>query len=197
MERNMNQIISLGKMIVENGEDKVFFDCGPSVLKGVFTEVMIPENFRHNYKDIISKSFSGYTDESINISGKFAHSNFSSENKYIIEIYFNTKFYSFNKQIEIALEAFNKDRVDYLEEKITQLTSKMESMELLLTQLMSMTINKERLIPLMSSKEIEDNESTETRSIEDLSDSDEEEQMKKKKTRPVNKSNSGKVSKKN
>jgi hypothetical protein len=197
MDTNTRQIINLGKVIVENGEDKVLFDCGPTVLKGVFTENMVPEHFRSSYRDIISKSFGGYTDESTNIFAHFSHDDFSKENSYIVKIMFNTKFYSFEKDIEIPLMVFSKERVDYLEEKISFLTSKMESMELILNEVMGMTINKHKFSAMMA-KEIEDSDSTVSSTVEDLSDSDheEEEQSKtKKKGRKTSKSSNSKVSK--
>jgi hypothetical protein len=184
------------KVIVENGEDKVIFDCGPTVLKGVFTEDMVPEHFRSSYKDIISKSFGGYTDESTNIFAHFAHEDFAKENRYIVKIIFNTKFYSFEKDIEIPLMSFSKDRVDYLEEKLSFLTSKMESMELILNEVMGMTINKHKFSTMMA-KEIEETDSTVSSTVEDLSDSDQEEEQSKtkKKGRQNSKSSNTKVSK--
>jgi hypothetical protein len=196
MDTNTRHIINLGKVISENYEDKVLFDCGPTVLKGVFTEDMVPEHFRSNYKDIISKSFGGYTDESTNIFGKFSHEDLSKANNYIITIDFHTKFYSFNKEIVVPLTSFNKDRLDYLEEKISYLTSKMESMELILNEVMGMTINKHKFSAMMA-KEIEETESTVSSTVEDLSDSDqEEEQVKtKKKGRQCSKTSNTKTSK--
>ena len=187
MEMNTTQIINLGKFVIENGAEKVIFDCGPSVLKGVITHDNIPENFRDNYKDIIQKSFNGYTDESINIIGTFAHANFTTDNTFNIKISFSTKFYSFDKEIVIHLVAFNKDRVDYLEEKITQLTSKLESMDLLLTEVMGMRLSAHKLHSGNMKQEIEDNESSDS-SMDDLSDSEEEQHSKKKKSKPISKS---------
>jgi hypothetical protein len=189
MEINTTQIINLGKFVIENGEEKVLFDCGPSVLKGVITQDIIPDNFKDNYKDIIQKSFNGYTDESINITGNFSHENFSTDNKFNIKISFTTKFYSFEKEIIIPLVAFNKDRVDYLEEKITQLTSKLKSMDLLLTEVIGMRLSTHKLHNESMKQEIKDSDSTDS-SMDDLSDSDEEQQSKKKISKPVIKSSS-------
>ena len=191
MEEQIRQIITQGRFTIENGEEKVIFDCGPSVLKGVIRHDFIPENFKDNYKDIIIKSFAGYTDESTNITSKFSHENFTIDNHFKILISFNSKFYSFEKEIVIPLSAFNKDRVDYLEEKITQLTSKLESMEVLLTQMIPLTMSKHKFVSSSESikKEIEDSESTDS-SMDDLSDSEEEEQSKHKKTKAVSKKSS-------
>jgi hypothetical protein len=175
MNTKLTEIIKLGKLINENWEEKVFFDLGPITLKGKINHETIPERFSQNYKDIITKSFCGYTDESINIVGKLIHPENDPDyknTKYNITINFTTKFYSFDNEIIIPLEPFNKDRTDYLEEKITYLTSKLESIELILTELMaSSNIHKSRFLESRIIDQVS-NESDDS-SIEGLTDSEE------------------------
>lgn len=116
MEFIKNAILSF-----QNGHDVIRIDCGPSYYVGTIDIKTIPEDFNENYKEIIQKSFIGYKDESFNINGSFEHEDYSMNNRYNIKISFKNKFYSFDKNISIPLIIHQKNKVDYLEEKVNSL----------------------------------------------------------------------------
>ena len=124
------QFIKNSQMLMQNGHDMIRIDCGPSYYLGLINPATIPEDFTENYKEIIQKSFSGYSDDSFNISGSFEHEDYSMNNRFNIKISFKNKFYSFDKNISIPLIIHQKDKVDYLEEKIEFLTKEVNSLKL-------------------------------------------------------------------
>ena len=125
----MEIIKSTVKLNNVNGQNVIHIDCGKSYYTGIVTEEHFLPEFRENYLEILEKSFNGYHDESVKITANLECSDLTTDNHYIITIYMKNKFYSFDKVIKIPLSVSIKDRFDYLEEKVTTLTSMVEELE--------------------------------------------------------------------
>ncbi len=137
------QFIKNAQMLIQNGQDTIRIDCGPSYYVGIINLETIPEDFTDNYKEIIQKSFSGYKDDSFHIEGSFEHEDFTMNNRFNIKISLKNKFYSFDKQISIPLIIHQKNKVDYLEEKLEFLTKEVDSLKLQLNTKVHQEIEEE------------------------------------------------------
>lgn len=137
------QFIKNAQMLIQNGQDTIRIDCGPSYYVGTINLDTIPEDFTDNYKEIIQKSFTGYKDDSFHIEGSFEHEDFTINNRFNIKISLKNKFYSFDKQICIPLIINQKNKVDYLEEKLEFLTKEVNSLKLQLNTKVHQEIEEE------------------------------------------------------
>jgi hypothetical protein len=158
------EFIKSALLSFQNGHDIIRIDCGPAYYIGTIDIKTIPEDFSENYKEIIQKSFIGYKDESFNITGSFEHEDYSMNNRYNIKISFKNKFYSFDKQICIPLIINQKDKVDYLDEKVRYLEASVKTL---------MELNKTQI-------EIEQDSESDSESDKDSVDSEDKEEVQTK-----------------
>ena len=152
------EFIKSALLSFQNGHDIIRIDCGPAYYIGTIDIKTIPEDFSENYKEIIQKSFIGYKDESFNITGSFEHEDYSMNNRYNIKISFKNKFYSFDKNISIPLIINQKDKVDYLDEKVRYLEATVKTL---------MELNKTHI---EIEQEVEDSNNSEDEDSDDSSD---------------------------
>ncbi len=172
----MEIIKSTIKLNNVNGQNVIHIDCGKSYYTGIVNEDNFLPEFRDNYLEILEKSFIGYTDESVKIMASLEFTDLSADNNYVINIYMKNKFYSLDKEIKIPLSVSIKDRFDYLEEKVTTLTSMVEELEKKIAYMTTKSV--------MNGKEI-DNESEDETSIQEdniTSDNDSQKNTKKEKS---------------
>ncbi len=152
------EIIRNGKIIVDFGFDTLYFDCGKNILKGSVFGTMFPEFIRDKYKEIISRSFNGYQDETTIINGYFSHNDYKKNNSYNISFTFNNKLCEYSTEIKIPILCFGKQRIDFLEGEVNRLNNKIDFLTSLITQIIDKNNN-----------------------IIDLTNSDQEEQSNKRK----------------
>lgn len=174
------EFIKNTQMSMQNGSDIIRIDCGPSYYIGTIDINTFPEDFRDNYKEIIQKSFAGYSDDSFSISSNFEHEDLSMNNRYNIKISLKNKFYSFDKNISIPLIFHQKDKVDYLEEKLKFVLEELSSLKA--------KVEKKHM-------EIEQESDEESHDIDEnsqISDEDSEEEVKHKRKNIIKKKHTSK-----
>ncbi len=182
------EFIKTAKLYTIGGKDTIQIDCGSSFYSGIIEKTNIPEEFQDNYKDIITKSFEGFSDNSFNISSYFEHNDYSVNNTFFVKITFKNNFYNFDKTINIPLTITQKDKVDYLEEKLIFEKEKVIKLEEKLEQtIKELEMIKEKIFGNQKQKkvykmtEIEDSQDNQTSESESESESETEEIQNKKK----------------
>jgi hypothetical protein len=167
----MTNFIKSAKLIDNCGKHQLYIDCDQYYYTGDVNTELFPSEICNNYLEILTKSFTGYIDNTTEIKGYFENGNLMTDNMYIIDIVFTSTFYKNQKFINIPLTITKKDRIDYLENKIENLTKELSELKEIIANL---TSGKSRLYKL-SDIEISD---------DDDDDDDEEEEAPKQKVAP-------------
>ncbi len=177
-------IINKGKLINQYGETHLTFDCGLYYYDSKFTSDIFPQELREKYLDVVSKALLGFTDETTKISGGFEHECFNEDNKFIINVNFSNTFYKFSHKIEIPLTVHQKDKVDYLEEKLEQLKETFEKFTMDYALLKTCVFGSKVISPMQEIDDEDTSNSNDMTSVSDSEHSEEEEEEEK----PVHKS---------
>lgn len=162
-------IINKGKLVNQNGKTYLTFDCGLYYYVSIFTSDIFPQELREKYLDLVSKALIGFTDETTKISGGFEHEFFNEDNKFIINVDFSNTFYKFSHKIVLPLTANQKDKVDYLEEKLEALKESFDRLTADYT-LLKTRVTGSKVISGM--QEIDEEDTSNTNDMTSVSDSE-------------------------
>ena len=81
------EYIKNAKVNTTSGNTMVTFDCEEYYYTCNVESSLFPPQLCDKYIEILTKSFTGYTDDILVISGSFEHDNYTQDNMYHINIY--------------------------------------------------------------------------------------------------------------
>ncbi len=151
----MTDFIKNSKLIDNCGILQLYIDCDQYYYTGNVNSELFPSEIRDSYVEIITKSFTGYIDNTTEIKGYFENANLMADNMYILDIVFTSTFYKTQKFINIPIIITKKERIDYLENKIENLTKELSELKEIISNL---TSGKSRLIKLSDIEISEDDD---------------------------------------
>jgi hypothetical protein len=107
---------------------------------GKVDKSIFPEIIKEEYEDIIMKSFNDYSDATMDVKKCFNEP----YTEYIIEFSFHQKPIFFNSSINITMEKHMKDFKDYMNERMVKLEEQVTTLTLKLESLSTQLINDEK-----------------------------------------------------